>query len=117
MLITLLETLLTYERSVEFRKLGLQAVHSIANGLAESDTPDSHLQLLMSDRIVSHIFERHIVKHTALGRERDMENMKLRSVAIDVMVTILEVASSLLNTPINKDHAVNNFIEKLYSEY
>ena len=71
----------------------------------------------MSDRIVSHIFERHIVKHTAIGRERDMENMKLRGVAIDVMVTILEVATSLINSPINKDHAVNNFIEKLYTEY
>lgn len=114
---TLLETLLVYERSMEFRKMGLQAVHSIAVALQDSETPEHHLQLLMNDRIVSHIFERHILKHTALGRERDQENIKLRGVAIDVMVTILEVANSLINSPINKDRAVNVFIEKLYTEY
>jgi hypothetical protein len=71
----------------------------------------------MNDRIVSHIFERHIARHTHIGRERDNEHLKLRGVAVDVMVTILEVASSLLNSPLNKDGEINNFIDRVYTDF
>jgi hypothetical protein len=34
-----------------------------------------------------------------------------------VIVTILEVATSLLESPFNKNGMVNNFIEKLYADF
>lgn len=81
---------------------------------------------MINDRILSHIFQRHIHKHHVsvhmnisplMLKEKETETVKLRGVAIDVMVTVLDVTISLLDSPYNKDKEIDSFIDRLYTEY
>lgn len=93
-MIQLLETLISYESSREFKKLGLQALLQILRGSFSTSELQEYLSIFMNERILNPLFQRYIYYDmVVLGIDEERYIMKNK--ALEIVVNILELATQL----------------------